>query len=92
MEKYKRRSYGGEQLGRQGHDFLSKTISVWYFLKFFFFWNEPIDTLKVFFDLIYTAQNKYVCTRLFALFDVLNCSLNKKVYIILKLVQFPIQL
>ena len=41
---------------------------------------------------IYTAQNKYVCTRLFALFDVLNWSLNKKVYTILKLVQFPFQL
>ena len=26
----------------------------------------------------YTAQNKYVCTRLLALFDVLNLSLNKK--------------
>ena len=36
----------------------------------------------------YTAQNKYVCARLFAFFDVLNA----KVYIILKLVQFPIQL
>ena len=44
---------------------------------------------------IYTAQNKYVCTRLSAFFDGLNWSLNKKkVYItgILKLVQFPIQL
>ena len=41
---------------------------------------------------MYIAQNKYVCTRLFAFFDVLNLSLNKKVYIILKLVQFPIQL
>ena len=41
----------------------------------------------------YTAQNKYVCTRLFAFFDVLNWLLNKKkVYIILKLVQFSIQL
>ena len=42
--------------------------------------------------IIYTAQNKYVCTRFFAFFDVLNWSLNIKVYIILKLVQFPIQL
>ena len=40
----------------------------------------------------YTAQNKFVCTRLFAFFDVLNWSVNKKVYTILKLVQFPIQL
>ena len=40
---------------------------------------------------MYTAQNKYVCTRLFACLDGLNWSLNKKVYIILKLVQFPIQ-
>ena len=39
----------------------------------------------------YTAQNKYVCTVLFALFDILNLSLNKKVYIILKLVQISIQ-
>ena len=29
--------------------------------------------------------------RLFAFFDVLNWSLNKKVYIILKFVKFPIQ-
>ena len=40
----------------------------------------------------YTAQNKYLCTRLFDFFDVLDWSLNKKVYIILKLVQFPILL
>ena len=40
----------------------------------------------------YTAQNNYVCTRLFAIFDVLNWSLNTKVYIILKLVQFSMQL
>ena len=40
----------------------------------------------------YTAQNKYVCTRLFAFFDGLNSSLNKKEYSILNLVQFPIQL
>ena len=40
----------------------------------------------------YTAQNKYVCTRLFTFFDILNYSLNKTVYIILKLVQFPIKL
>ena len=33
-----------------------------------------------------------MCTRLFAFFDVLNLSLNKKVYIISKLVQFPIKL
>ena len=46
---------------------------------------------KTVFLVIYTAQNKYVCTRLFALFGVLNWSLIKKVYIILKLVQFPIQ-
>ena len=37
--------------------------------------------------IMYTAQNKYVCTHLFAFFDVLNWSLNEKVYIILKLVQ-----
>ena len=43
-------------------------------------------------EYIYTAQIKYVCTRLFAFFDVLNWSLNKKVCVILKLVQFPIQL
>ena len=42
--------------------------------------------------LFYTAQNKYVCRRLFAFFDVLNWSLNNKMYIMLKRVQFHIQL
>ena len=41
---------------------------------------------------LYTAQNKYVCTRLFAFFDILNLLFKEKVYIFLKLVQFPIQL
>ena len=71
----------------------------WGFFIFFFkiqtksveLWMRKNVSLKnIQLTIIYTTQNKYVCTRLLALFDVLNWSLNIKVYIILKLVQFTI--
>ena len=61
-------------------DMLSSIISTWRTTWLFFLSFVSI-----------LLKNKYVCTRLFALFHVLNWSLNKKVYIFLKLIQFPIQ-
>ena len=53
---------------------------------------KKIKLISLYLDLVKNkySQNKYVCTRLFAVFDVSNWSLKKKVYILFKLVQFPI--